>query len=197
MSDSVVHETTGEDAKVVVVGLGYTDVQQALKLYESFLELQSSAVGDARSQLIHAAIRSGLDLVPPASLEQARRMAAVRDRLLATPAFTYDTLAELRNDATVSATRTWVSRRRDAREMFTVSDHQRTVIPAFQFDETGRLRDELAPLIGTLVDAGVDGWPLWLWLTSTTGWLSGAIPEQVAATDPARALFAAQRFVAA
>ena len=45
-----------------------------------------------------------------------------------------------------------------------------------------------------LLNGGIDGWPLWTWLTSPTSFLSGQTPESVARTAPERAMTAATRF---
>lgn len=62
-------------------------------------------------------------------------------------------------------------------QMFTVPDGVRAIIPAFQLDNAGEPRGDLAPLLAVLLPAGVDGWELWTWLTSPTSLLSGDIPD--------------------
>jgi hypothetical protein len=128
---------------------------------------------------------------------QAQRLAGHRDALLATPLYTYGSLCELRGDARESSTRTWLSRRKAENKMFTVTHNGRTLIPAFQLDERGDPRPELQPLLAALQGGAVQGWTLWTWLTSPTSLLSGAVPEQLARTEPTRALRAAERFAAA
>jgi len=49
-------------------------------------------------------------------------------------------------------------------------------------------------MLDVLLDSGIDGWPLWTWLTSPTSLLSGQTPETVAKTAPNRAAAAATRF---
>ena len=71
------------------------------------------------------------------------------------------------------------------------------MIPAFQFDESGEPRPELRPMLSALQEGGLEGWSLWTWLTRPTSFLSGGVPEEVARTNPKRALRAAQRFAAA
>jgi hypothetical protein len=136
-------------------------------------------------------------LTPPATLAQAQRLATHRDALLATPVFTHETLRALRRDAKASTTRTWLARRRENHEVFTVTHIGRTLIPAFQLDELGQPRPELRPVLEALAEAGITGWPLWTWLTSRTALLSGEIPEQLARRAPARVLRAARRFASA
>jgi hypothetical protein len=182
--------------EVIVEGASDSEVRIAMALFGQFKELQAETVEVRRQDLLRAVAWVGLDLVPPAALEQARKIAALRGRLLLTPAYSYETLAEVRGDASIASTRTWVSRRRDARQMFTVVDSQRTVIPGFQFSAEGELRSELAPMLDVLMGAGIDGWSLWAWLSTPSSLLSGEVPEQVAFTDQRRALRAARRFVA-
>lgn len=89
-----------------------------------------------------------------------------------------------------------VERLRSRREIFTVQHNGRAVVPAFQLTESGGPRPELATMLRTLVDSGVEGWALWTWLTSPTPLLSGGVPEEVAAVDRPRAERAAARFAA-
>lgn len=110
--------------------------------------------------------------------------------------FTHDTLQQLRGDRQTSSTRTWVARKRDARELFTVTHDGQTIVPAFQFTSDGSLRAELRPLLEALAAGGVDGWQLWTWLTSPSSLLSGGVPHEVAWMQPERALRAGQRFAA-
>jgi hypothetical protein len=139
---------------------------------------------------------NNVSLTPPATLAQAQRLATRRDALLATPVLTHETLRKLRGDTRESSTRTWLARRRAARAVFTVAHNGKTLIPAFQLDADGEPRAELQPILSVLAEAGIQGWSVWAWLTGRTSLLSGAIPEQVAGTAPARALRAAQRFAA-
>ena len=65
--------------------------------------------------------------------------------------------------------------------MFTVKHSATFLIPGFQLDDHGEPRAELQPTIAAL-EAGVESWSLWRWLTAPTNFLSGGIPEQVART---------------
>jgi hypothetical protein len=170
------------------------------KTMEQLLELVRSVQADhveaIRDDLAQLLMSRGGTLTPPATLIQARRFAAHRDALRATPVFTHETLSELRGDKSVSSTRTWLARRRDDHALFSINDKGRTLIPAFQLDERGDPRTELQPILSALHDGGVQGWALWTWLTKPTSFLSGGVPEKVARTDPARVVRAAQRFAA-
>lgn len=179
---------------VEVRGVSRRHVAEALSLLEKVRAVQADHAAATRGDLVQALMIQNVSLTPPATLAQAQRLATSRAALLATPVLTHESLRELRGDARVSSTRTWVTRRRDARELFTVTHNGRTLIPAFQLDDHGEPRAELQPVLSALIDAGVRGWSLWTWLTTPTSFLSGGVPEQVARTAPARVLRAAQRF---
>lgn len=172
------------------------ELTEFLELFNLIRTLQAEHVEASREDLLRALMGQGVSLTPTATLSQAQRLATHRNALLATPFHTYESLSQQRGDSSESNTRTWVARRREARELFTVTYNGRALIPGFQFDEHGKLRAELAPILSALADGGVQGWSLWTWLTSPTSFLSGEVPERVASTDPARALRAARRFAA-
>lgn len=174
---------------------GSAQVREFLKLFNAIRALQAEHVDASRDELLRALMGHGVSLTPPATLSQSTRLAAHRNALLATPVHTYTSLSEQRGSSE-STTRTWVARCRKAHKLFTVDHDGRTLIPAFQFDEHGELRTELARILKALTQGGVRDWSLWTWLTSPTSFLSGEIPERIATTDPERALRAAQSFVA-
>lgn len=177
-----------------VRGVSRRDVEEGLELIGRVRVLQADHVAATRTDLLRALMSRNVTLTPPATLAQAQRLATHRDGLLTTPVFTHDTLRALRGDAKTSSTRTWLTRRRDNHEVFTVTHNGRTLIPAFQLDEVGQPRPELQPVLEALAGAGVAGWPLWTWLTSPAALLSGEIPEELARRAPARVLRAARRF---
>jgi Protein of unknown function (DUF2442) len=128
---------------------------------------------------------------------QAQRLAAHRSRLLATGWLTVAELAARRGDADVAATGAWLATRLLARELIVVTGPDgNLVVPAFQLTEAGDPRPELGPLLSALRAAGIGGWAAWTWLTSPSSLLSGDLPEQVAISDPARAVRVAARFAA-
>ncbi len=167
------------------------------QLVELVGTLQADHTAAIRGDLLQVLMSREVSLTPPATLIQAQRLAAHRDALLATPVLTHATLSELRGNASESSTRTWLARRREEHALFTVTYKGKTVIPAFQFDKSGEPRPELQPMLSALQAGGHDGWSLWTWLTKPTSFLSGGVPEEVARTNPRRALRAAQRFAAA
>ncbi|MDH6194154.1 hypothetical protein M2272_000775 [Mycobacterium frederiksbergense] len=190
------YEVAERAGHLEVRGVSRRDVEDALELISKVRVLQADHVAATRADLLRALMARNVTLTPPAALAQAQRLATHRDALLATPVFTHDTLRAFRGDAKVSSTRAWLTRRRDNHEVFTVTHSGRTLIPAFQLDELGQPRPELQPVLEALVGAGITGWPLWTWLTSSTSLLSGAVPEQLASSAPDRVLRAAQRFAA-
>ena len=182
---------------VEVRGVSRHEVLEALHLHAEVQVVKAAHTADVRDSLVRTLMGKGVSLVPPASLAQAQRLAAHRDALLATPVYTHESLQQMRGDTRASSTRTWLSRRKDARELFTVKHDGRTVIPAFQLDADAEPRPELQPVLQTLIEAGVQSWALWTWLTSPTSLLSGEIPEQLVRSTPHRVLRAAERFAAA
>jgi hypothetical protein len=193
-SDGSHYDIAERSGHVEVRGVSGDEVLEALRLLETVRDLQAVQVSDNRDDLVRALMTNNISLTPPASVAQAQRLAAHRDALLATPVLTYDTLQLLRGDPKESSTRTWFARRRADRAVFAVTHHGRTIIPAFQLDQLGQPRPELQPMLDVLLTSGIDGWPLWTWLTSPTSLLSGQTPESVARKAPQRALTAAARF---
>lgn len=172
------------------------ELAEAFKLLNAIRTLQAEHVDATRDELLRALMIGNISLTPNASLNQTQHLATHRNALLAAPSHTYESLRALRADKQESTTRTWVARRRDGHELFTVTYNGRTLIPGFQFDEQGKLRPELQPMLAALDEGGVRDWSLWTWLTQPTSFLSGEIPEQIARTDPTRGLRAARRFAA-
>lgn len=167
------------------------------ELVELLRIMQSEHTATIREDLLHVLMKREVSLTPPATLIQAQRLAAHREALLATPVLTHETLSELRGNTSESSTRTWLARRREEHALFTITYKGKTVIPAFQFDDSGQPRTELQPMLAVLQEGGLEGWTLWTWFTKPTTFLSGGIPEEVARTNPQRALRAAQRFATA
>lgn len=184
------------DDGVEITGVTKEEALEALALRDAVQQLRFERSSAAAASLLQVSTDAQMELIDPAPVEQARRLANLRQDLLATPVYSYEALAEVHGDARTSTARTWVSRMRRQRRLFTVRDGVRTLIPALQLTDDGMPRPQLVGLLDVLMSAGVDGWPLWVWLTSPTPLLSGQIPHQVAAEDPARALRAASRFAA-
>lgn len=194
VADSPTFEVEEHGDHLEVFGVSLPELLEALRLHAEVQIVRAARVAEVRGSLVQTLMAKGVSLVPPASLAQAQRLASRRDALLATPVYTHESLQQMRGDARESSTRTWLARRRQARELFTVKHDGRTIIPAFQLDADGEPRPELQPVLQPLIDAGVQGWALWTWLTSPTSLLSGQTPEQLVRSNPQRVLRAAQRF---
>ena len=186
----------GPGGGVEIQGLDIDDARTALKLLRSLKETQYKFGTEYAGRIIDTMGKADIEVIPPAFVEQARRLADHRQKLLATPTYTMRTLGEVLRKKSASATRTWVSRKREKQQLFTVGVDRQVLIPAFQLNEDGSPRKDLAPILGTLLDGGVDGWSLWTWLTVGTPLLSGEVPEKLVASNPERVLKAASRFAA-
>lgn len=137
---------------------------------------------------LDAALRSQGDdpahAVPVALLLLARK-ARLRRELLATPAFTYEHLAQVRGSS-VNATRFWVHKQAEQHHLLTVSSGEHLLVPAFQLTASGDVRPELVPVLEPLLASGADAWDTWIWLTQPAGLLGGDVPERLV-TDPEEA----------
>lgn len=118
----------------------------------------------------------------PVQLVQLARQARVREELLASPWFGYETLAELRGTS-VDATRFAVHKAGGEHRLLVVAADERTLVPGFQLTARGELRPELGPVLEPLLAARMDPWKAWAWLTQPAGLLGGLVPERAAA-DP-------------
>lgn len=180
--------------KVEVSGLSEDDVKNAISLYRAVTNERVRAREALASHVNQAMVEAGIPLVSDASQRQLQRSAALRKRLLQeNGAVTYASLAELREDKE-SSVRTWVSRERRRNELFTVKLKGQTLIPSVQLTESGKVNPLIAELVRPLLQAGLDSWSLWAWLTSPAGLLSGEIPAEVAAINMKRAHTAATRY---
>ncbi len=157
-------------------------------------EIQADNYEVTRAKLVRAMMLAEIDPVPEATRAQTRRLARQRERLLATGAYTTDALRDRRGDAKTSATHTWLSRRRKANELFTVTHDGNTLIPKFQLDDEGEPRKGIVEVLKALAPAQLGDWATWTWFTSTNPRLGGAVPAEVLAVDPARVSRAADRF---
>ena len=118
----------------------------------------------------------------PVALVLLARQARVRRELLASPWFTYETLAELRG-AELNATRFAVHKAASTHRLLVVPIEERSVVPAFQLGADGELRPELVGVLEPLLTARMDPWRAWAWLTQPAALTFGQAPERLAA-DP-------------
>jgi murein L,D-transpeptidase YcbB/YkuD len=183
-----------EYEQVDLHGLSPAELQSAIDLFRTVTEQRLTERDALHQRLSTAFLDGGVNLVSPATQRQALKNAELRSRLLDEEgAETYESLAALR-DSSESSTRTWVARQRSKEVLFTVEVHGRTLIPSLQLTEAGGLDPQISPLVEQLVSAGLGPWGVWSWLTAPEGRLSGDIPADVAWTEPARALRAAERY---
>jgi len=147
--------------------------------------LQERRVPEARRELARALGPSLVDLdpVPYATVEQARRLAALRASLLRQGALPTAAVAEVRG-MTPNNARQWISRLRKSYRLFTVTHEGETLVPVFLLDAEFEPKPEAHPPIKALREAGEDGWALWGWFATPSAWLGGRVPAEVLATDP-------------
>ena len=169
-------------------------VEQLLRLMSVIDEVQAEHADAARPALLKAMLSADIDPIPSATIAQARRLAQQRERLLASGAYTIEALRDLRGDATPSATRTWLTRKRKAGELFTVTHDGAALVPAFQIDREAQPRPELVEVLQALVPAELSAWATWTWFTAGSAWLGGAIPADLLDSEPGRVATAARRF---
>lgn len=118
----------------------------------------------------------------PVSLVRAARQARLREELLATAWFTYETLAEVRGSSVDSA-RFVIHKAGSLHRMLVVDHEGRVLVPAFQLTAEGEPRADLERVLPPLLAAGMDPWQAWIWLTQPAAMLGGLVPEQATA-DP-------------
>jgi hypothetical protein len=178
-----------------VPGMSREQLRTAILLFGAAGGIQAEEVAVHRGQLLRAMMVTGIDPVPWAAVEQARRLAEHRQRLLASGAFTTEALRQMRGDKSQEATRTWISRRRKEGTLFTVDHEGTALVPAFQLLPDGSTRPGLGPALRVLLDARLGGWELWTWFTARTPWLSGRAPQDLMDDDPESVTRAAESFV--
>lgn len=137
-----------------------------------------------------------IDPVPYATVEQARRLAALRTSLLRAGAYSTTAVAEAKA-ITPNNARQWVSRHRRASRLFTVTHEGVTLVPAFLLDEHLEPRPGAQPVIEALRAAGEDGWALWAWFATPSSWLGGRAPADLLITEPETVAEAARQRAAA
>jgi hypothetical protein len=160
--------------------------------------LQARRAPGARLQLAKVLGPSFGDLEPVAyaTVEQVRRLAALRASLLREGALSTAAIAAARGTTTSNA-RQWVSRHRKAYRIFTVTHEGETLVPAFLLDE------ELEPCpvaqepIRVLREAGEDGWAMWAWFAAPSAWVGGRVPAELLASEPELVAQAARQRAAA
>ena len=118
----------------------------------------------------------------PVELVRLRRDAEVRQSLLDGGWLDYAGVAR-RRGVSENAARFALHKAAERRGVLLVQHEGGTLVPAFQLDDAGEVREELLAVIEPLLAAGVDPWRAWIWLTTPAALLSGAVPHE-AARDP-------------
>ncbi|MFB9777542.1 hypothetical protein [Brevibacterium otitidis] len=179
-----------------VVGASKEELEQALALIRASRYRKVEARAAFASYVRQRMFDESAALISLASQKQVQRSAGLRQHLMDVEGFeTYASLAETRNSLE-SSVRTWVSRKRKRNELFTIELNGATMIPTVQLTNSGDADPRIVELMRPLLDAGLDGWSLWAWLTQPNGLLSGEVPAEVVKTNTRRAVRAADRYAA-
>jgi hypothetical protein len=118
----------------------------------------------------------------PIELVRLRREGRVRAALLDGGWLDYAGVAQLRG-VSENAARFALHKAAERHGVLLVQHGDRTLVPAFQLDDDGQVRSELAPVLEPLLASGADPWRTWAWLTTPAGLLGGAVPHE-SARDP-------------
>ncbi len=157
-----------------------------------------AAINEGHEVLIEELVESLLPRIhvpPPATLEQARRQAVVRLRLLRdVGAYSADHVAELAGSRAANRS-ALASRWRRERRIFAVPYDNRELYLGFQFDDAGRPLPAVAPVLAVLTS-----WPPWdvaLWFFSDNPWLERRRPADLLVDQAQRVTRAAEADAAA
>ena len=118
----------------------------------------------------------------PVALVRLRRESRLRQELLDGGWLDYAGVAA-RRGVSENAARFALHKAAERRTVLLVQHEGGTLVPAFQLDDAGEVRDELFAVLEPLLAAGVEPWRTWIWLTTPAGLLGGAVPHE-AARDP-------------
>lgn len=118
----------------------------------------------------------------PVALVRLRREARIRAELLEGGWLDYAGVAALRG-VSENAARFALHKTAGRRGVLLVQQEGATLVPSFQLDATGEVRDELLTVLETLLAASIDPWRAWIWLTTPAALLGGDVPHEVA-RDP-------------
>ena len=159
------------------LGVTEREVFEAVDRILPLAARQAEHVNGIRDQLLELLMADldVLDPVPHASVAQAQHVAELRNRLLASGAWTIGALAAARS-ASRSAVRTWLVRQRRAGRLITVSVRGETYIPGLLLDDAAEPHAGSELVLRPLLAAGMDGWAIWAWLDSPSPWLDGRRP---------------------
>lgn len=115
----------------------------------------------------------------PVELVRLRREGRARAALLDDGWLDYAGVARLRG-VSENAARFALHKAAERRAVLLVPHDGATLVPSFQLDAQGQVRDELLSVLEPLLAARVDPWRAWIWLTSPAALLGGAVPHEAA-----------------
>ena len=115
----------------------------------------------------------------PVGLVRLRREARARAALLDGGWVDYAEVGRLRG-VSENAARFALHKAAERRGVLLVQHEGDTLVPSFQLDASGQVREELLAVVEPLLAAGMDPWRAWIWLTSPAGLLGGAVPHEAA-----------------
>ncbi|CAN5448538.1 hypothetical protein BH23ACT9_BH23ACT9_20400 [soil metagenome] len=114
-----------------------------------------------------------------ARTEVARLVNAARATLLSSgTAISVDQLADGKGTG-LPAARKWLSRRRLAGELVTVTHEGAVLIPTFQLDDAFVVDPAATHVVSRLLAYGMSGWAVWDWAQTANGWLDGETPADL------------------
>lgn len=122
------------------------------------------------------------DHAVPVALVRLRREGRVRAALLDGGWYDYAGVGRLRG-VSENAARFALHKAAERRSVLLVQHEGGTLVPTFQLDDEGLVRNELLAVLEPLLASGLDPWRAWIWLTTPAGLLGGAVPHE-AARDP-------------
>jgi len=134
---------------------------------------------EASTEIVESLPPVDVDPVPHAAVATALRIRSVRRRLLESGAYDYKALAAGR-EASIEATRQFVSRAQRKYQIFTVEHDGVVLVPAFLLDEVLEPVPRYAEILSPLLAAGSSPWAVWNWMVSPSGWLDGGRPVDLA-----------------
>ncbi len=77
--------------------------------------------------------------------------------------------------------------------LFTVGVNGEKHVPAVLLDDALEVREDWAPVVSTLREAGMNGWGIWRWIAEANAGLSGEVAADVIENNPDRVYAAAER----
>ena len=129
---------------------------------------------------------------PEILLLNATRIHAGRQALVDRGTYTVGEVASTRNRPRNTVHKE-VQRACGRGALFTVAVNGEKHVPAVLLDEALEVREDWAPVVSALREAGMTGWGIWRWIAEPNAGLSGEIAADVIETNPDRVYAAAER----